>query len=335
MDTRQENENKKQQHKNILIALAALVGTIVVVASLGYLFLSEEENVIQGQVEVSEYRISSKVPGRVFELRVKEGDRVVKGQTVAVLEIPEVNAQEQSANAMAATAAAISTMTSKGARHELVDAAYQQLQQAKAGLSVAKKSYERINRLFNEGVMTAQKRDEVLAAYESAQALEKAAASQYEMAKNGAREEEKEAAHQQMMAARGNVDLVKSLQKESVQKALHDGEVSEVYPKEGELVGAGSPIMTIAMTDDIWGTFNVREDQLNGMKVGDKIMVYVPAFDKNLEMQVYFVKDQGSYAVWKSTKANKGYDLKTFEVKARPLEKIKGLRPGMSLILKK
>lgn len=324
----------ESQHKNILIAIGALLGTIGVVALLGYLFLGKSEEVIQGQVEVSEYRISSKVPGRILELKVKEGDKVKAGDIVAILDAPEVNAQKESATAAEGAASALSQMANNGARQEQIQAAYQIWQQAKAGLDIAKKSYERVNRLYEEGVMSAQRRDELLANYQALQAQEQAAKSQYDMAVNGARSEEKKAAEQQVKMAQGNVKLLNSMQKETVQRAQFDGEVSEVFPKVGELVGTGSPIMNIAMTNDTWGTFNVREDQMKGMKVGDKIEAYIPAFEKTIEMQIYFIKDQGTYAVWKATKANGQYDLKTFEVRAHPLTKVEGLRPGMSLILK-
>ena len=119
-----------------------------------------------------------------------------------------------------------------------------------------------------------------------------------------------------------------------MQIAQTEGEVSEVYPKVGELIGTGAPIMSISIMNDIWGTFNVREDQLQGMNNGDTFTAYCPAFNKDIKMKVYYIKDQGSYAVWKATKSNGQYDLKTFEVRARPIEKTNGLRPGMSLILK-
>ena len=163
----------------------------------------------------------------------------------------------------------------------------------------------------------------------------KAAQSQYDMAVNGARMEDKLVAAAQVGRDKGAVNEVTSNIHETVQVAQKEGEVSDVYPKVGELVGTGSPIMSIAMMDDMWGTFNVREDQLDGMQVGSEFTVFVPACNKDIKMKVYFMKDQGSYAVWKATKANGQYDLKTFEVKARPVEKIEGLRPGMSLIIKK
>ena len=155
------------------------------------------------------------------------------------------------------------------------------------------------------------------------------------MAMEGARKEEKKAAAAQVNQAQGAVQEVRSYKRELVQTAQMEGEVSTVYPKVGELVGTGSPIMSISVMNDMWGTFNVREDLLKGMKVGSEITAYSPAFDKNIKLKVFYIKDQGSYAVWKATKSNGQYDLKTFEVKARPVEKIDGLRPGMSLIVKK
>ena len=228
----------------------------------------------------------------------------------------------------------MSEMADNGARKEQIQAAYQLWQQAIAARDIAQKSYNRVQNLYDEGVMSAQKRDEALAAYQATEAQVNAAKSQYEMAKNGARLEERKAAAKQAQAARSAVDVFKSLLNETVQIATMDGEVSEVYPEIGELVGTGSPIMNIAVMDDMWGTFNIREDQLKGLKIGDTFNAYIPAFDKEIKMKVYYIKDQGSYAVWKATKSNGQYDLKTFEVKAKPLTKIEGLRPGMSLIIK-
>jgi HlyD family secretion protein len=225
-------------------------------------------------------------------------------------------------------------MAKNGARKEQVQGAFQLLQQAKAGLEIAEKSYGRVQRLFDEGVVSAQKRDEAEAYFKSSQAQVQAAQSQYDMAVNGARQEEKMAAKAQVERARGAVQEVSAYIGETVQTAQMDGEVSNIYPKVGELVGTGSPIMTISMMDDLWGTFNVREDQLGGLQIGSEISAFVPAFNKNVKMKVYYMKDQGSFAVWKATKATGQYDLKSFEVRARPVEKFEGLRPGMSLIVR-
>jgi HlyD family secretion protein len=231
-------------------------------------------------------------------------------------------------------AAAIELKAKNGAREEQIRGAFSVLQQAKAGYEIAEKSYQRIQRLFDEGVISAQKRDEVYAQYKAMEATMKAAQSQYDMAVNGARMEDKMAAAAQVGRAKGAVQEVTSYINETVQIAQMEGEVSDVYPKVGELVGTGSPIMSIAVMDDMWGTFNIREDQLAGLQVGSEFTAFVPAFNKEVKMKVYYLKDQGSFAVWKATKANGQYDLKTFEVKARPVEKLEGLRPGMSLIIK-
>ena len=324
----------KTQHNNILLAIAGFVAVVIIVALIGFLALGREPDVKQGQVEVTEYRVSSKVPGRILELRVKEGDYVKVGDTLAILDAPEVRAKMEQARSAENAAAAIELKAKNGAREEQIRGAFSVLQQAKAGYEIAEKSYQRIQRLFDEGVISAQKRDEVYAQYKAMEATMKAAQSQYDMAVNGARMEDKMAAAAQVGRAKGAVQEVTSYINETVQIAQMEGEVSDVYPKVGELVGTGSPIMSIAVMDDMWGTFNIREDQLAGLQVGSEFTAFVPAFNKDIKMKVYYMKDQGSYAVWKATKSNGQYDLKTFEVKARPVDKFEGLRPGMSLIFK-
>ena len=324
----------KSQHNNILLAILGFVTVVVVVAVIGFFTLDKSPDEIQGEVEVTEYRVSSKVPGRILELRFKEGDYVKVGDTLAIIDAPELRAKAQQAQSAEAAAAAVSAKAEHGARIQQIQGAYQVWQQALAGAEIAKKSYDRVQRLFNEGVMTAQKRDEAYAQYKAMEAQEKAAKSQYELAKAGARQEDKAAAQAQVNRARGAIAEVKSYINETVQVAQMEGEVSSVYPKVGELVGTGSPIMSIAVMSDMWGTFNVREDQLNGMKVGDEVTAFSPAFNKDFRLKVYSIKDQGTYAVWKATKSTGQYDLKTFEVKARPVDKFDGLRPGMSLIIK-
>ena len=324
----------KSQHNSILLAIVGFAAVVAVVAVVGYFALGREPEVIQGQVEVTEYRVSSKVPGRILELRVKEGDHVRKGDTLAIIDAPDVAAKLTQAQSAEDAAAALDEMARRGARAEQVSGAYQLMKQAEAGLEIARKSYRRVQRLFDEGVMTEQKRDEAYANFKAMEAQAAAARSQYEMARNGARREEKMAAAAQVNRARGAVAEVNSYVSETVQVALADGEVSEIYPKVGELVGTGSPIMSVSVLDDLWGTFNVREDQLDGLAVGTTFSAYVPAFGKTVRMKVYYMKDEGSYAVWKATKANGQFDLKTFEVKARPVGKFEGLRPGMSLVIK-
>ena len=328
-------DSENSHHKGILLAVAAFAAIIVIVGIVGYFTIGNEREILQGQVDVSEYRVSSKVPGRILEIRVKEGDYVHVGDTLAILDAPEVEAKRVQAQSAENAASAMSDMAQNGARQEQIRAAYELWQQAQAGLTIARKSYERIQRLFEEGVMSEQKRDEAFASYKAIEAQEKAAKSQYDMARNGARIEEKKAARAQVERANGAVMEVTSYIHETIQTAQAEGEVSNIFPKVGELVGTGSPIMTISVMSDLWGTFNVREDQLNGLKAGDTFTAFIPAFNQDIEMKVSSIKDQGSYATWKATKSNGQYDLKTFEVKARPTKKFDGLRPGMSLVIRK
>lgn len=324
----------KSQHNNILLAIIGFITVVVIVAIIGFLTLERDDDTIQGEIEVSEYRVSCKLPGRIVEIRVKEGDYVHAGDTLAVLEVPEVNAQRRVAQATGEATKAIQDLTDAGVRKEQIQGAFELYQQAMAASEIARKTYTRMQNLYDEGVISGQKRDEAFAAFKATDAQVKAAKSQYDMARNGAREQEKRVVASHVKAAQGAVDVVSSLLKETVQIAQVDGEVSEIYPKVGELVGLGSPIMSISVMKDMWGTFNVREDRLEGLKMGQIFTAFVPAFNKELKLKIYYIKDQGAYAVWKATKANGQYDLKTFEIKARPIAPFEGLRPGMSLIIK-
>ena len=262
--------SKKSQHNNILLAVIGFTAVVVLVGVIGFFTLEQKDDTIQGEVEVSEYRVSCKLPGRVVELRVQEGDYVHVGDTLAILEVPEMKSQEQMLQATNAATEAMKDLTDAGARKEQIKGAYELVQQAEAAATIAKKTYDRMQNLYNEGVISGQKRDEAFAAYKATEAQVAAAKSQYEMAKNGAREQEKRVAASNTQASKSAVDVVKNLLKETVQIAQCEGEVSNVYPKVGELVGLGSPIMSISIMSDMWGTFNVREDHLKGLNKGDE-----------------------------------------------------------------
>lgn len=326
---------ERSQINNMLIAFLALAAVIVIVSLIGFFTFSKGPEIIQGQAEADEYRVSSKVPSRVLELKVREGDKVKAGDTLVILEAPEVMAKLKQAHAAESAAQAISNKAQRGTREEQLQAAYELWQKAKAGLEIAEKSYRRVDRLFQQGVMSAQKRDEAKANYDAMIATEKAADSQYQMAKNGARREDKAAAAAQVERAKGAVAEVASYMNETILTAAADGEVTEIFPKVGELVGTGAPIMNITRLDDMWITFNVREDFLKDFEVGAEVNAFVPAFQKEIRLKITYMKDLGTYAAWKATKTQGQYDMKTFEVKAVPVERTKGLRPGMSAIIEK
>ena len=325
----------KSQNSNMLLAFLTLTGVIAIVALVGFFMLRKGPEIVQGQAEVTEYRVSSKVPGRILEFRVKEGQSVQAGDTLAILEAPDVQAKLEQARAAESAAQAQNDKALKGARREQIQAAYEMWQKALAGLEIAEKSYTRVKNLHDQGVMSTQKLDEVTAQRNAARATEKAAKAQYDMAKNGAEREDKAAAAALVERAKGAVAEVESYIKETYLIAQTAGEVSEIFPKVGELVGTGAPIMNIAILDDMWITFNVREDLLQGLGMNTEFEAFIPALDKNIRLKVYYMKDLGTYAAWKATKTTGQFDLKTFEVKAAPQEKVEGLRPGMSVVLKK
>lgn len=327
-------EQKKKNFSIVLLSAAIIVVAIVAVIIVG-LNMSEQPEVIQGQAEANDYRVSSKVPGRVLEIRVEEGDSVCAGDTLVILQAPDVEAKLAQANAARAAAEALATKADNGAQKEQIEGAYQLWQKAKAGVEVAEKSYNRVNRLFEQGVIAEQKRDEAYALYQARIADEKAAKSQYDMALKGARSEDKNAAEAQVHRAEAAVSEVSSYIDETVLTASEDGVVTEIYPEVGELVGTGAPLLNVVVLSEPWFVFNVREDYLPGLTVGTETEVYIPALDKNVQVRITRIKEVGSYAVWKATKALDEYDLKTFEVKAVPVNaaEVAGLRPGMSAVM--
>ena len=293
--------NKKAAGAATVFA-AVIVIAIVVLIVVG-LCLPDRAEFIQGQVETTDYRVSSKVPGRVLEIRVGEGDMVRKGDTLVILEAPDVSAKLDQASALYEAAQALDEKARNGAQKEQIAGAYEMWQKAKAGLDVAEKSYKRVANLFEKGVVSAQKHDEAKAQYEAMVATEKAAKSQYEMAKNGVRYEDKKAANAKVKQAEGAVSEVSSYINETVLTAMADGEVTEIFPELGELVGSGAPIMNVAMTGKLSLSFNVREDFLPGITVGTEKDAYIPAFDKTIRVRITRIKNVGDFAVWKATKA--------------------------------
>lgn len=325
---------KKYSINNMLLAFIAVLVVVGLVALAGFFLLSPPDEIIMGQAEATQVRISGKVPGRIEAYHFNEGDKVKAGDTLVILDTPEVLAKLQQAEAARSAAEAQSAKALKGARSQEITGAYEMWQKAKAGLEIAEKSYKRVQNLYDQGVMSAQKRDEAEANYQAMAATEKAAHSQYDMAKEGARREDKLAAEALVHQAEGAIAEVESYLKEQVLVSPIDGEIVERFPEIGELVGTGAPIMNIADMNDMWVTFSVREDLLKDIKIGAEVQGFIPALEnKEITMKVYYMKDMGTYAAWKATKATGQFDAKTFEVRARPIEKVTDLRPGMSIII--
>lgn len=328
-------ENKKYALNNMMLAFIATLIVVLLVALAGFFLLTPPDEVIMGQAEATTVRISGKVPGRIESYRFQEGDKVKAGDTLVFLNTPEVKAKLMQAEALKAAAEAQHAKALKGAREQEITGAYELWQKAKAGLEIAEKSYNRVRNLYEKGVMSAQKKDEAEANYNAMVATEKAARSQYEMAKEGARKEDKAAAAALVNQASGAVAEVESYVEEEALTSPIDGEIIERFPEVGELVGTGAPILNIADMNDMWVTFSIREDLLAQIRIGNEIHAFVPALgNQDIVLKVYYMKDMGTYAAWKATKSTGQYDAKTFEVRARPLQPIEGLRPGMSVIWK-
>lgn len=321
---------------NFILGLLALIGIVAVVSVVGWVAARPRPIIIQGQAEAAEYRVSGKVPGRIEELYTKEGMMVHKGDTVVHIESPEVRAKLAQAMAARNAAMAQSKKAQNGAAPEQIKGAYEVWQMALAQKDVMQKSFDRVSNLYDKKIITAQKYDETKARYDAAVAQEQAAKSQYDMAVKGAREEDKEAAMALVARADGAIMEVESYLGELFLTSPADGIVSAIFPKVGELVGTGSPIMTVQDMTDVWFTFNIREDLLDGLKVGETVKLMVPALDeKDIEATVAYISVRESYATWKATKETDQYDAKTFEVRVVPTAVIDGIRPGMSAILEK
>ena len=318
---------------NLLVGFIGLMVLVVGICVAGWIALRPGPLVLQGEAEATEVRVSGKVPGRISHFYVSEGMSVNKGDTLLLLDSPELAAKLEQALAAVDAAEAQNKKALVGTRSEQIAAAYEMWQKAEVGVEIAQKSYTRVQNLYNKEVTTAQQRDEAEAQYKAAIATAKAAKSQYDMAMNGAQAEDKQAALAMVNRAKGAVDEVNSYIRETSLTAPIAGEITEIYPKAGELVGTGSPIMSIVDLDDIWVTFNIREDLLPGIGVGKELTVSVPALDRHdIVLKVNYIKALGSYATWKATKATGQYDVKTFEVRAKPIGKVEGLRPGMSVL---
>ena len=334
-----ENNNTAQatnSTKSIILGIGIIAILMVLIASAGFIFFGEKEDIITGQVEVDEIRIAGKVPGRIAEFLVEEGQSVKEGDTLVRIYSPEVLAKLEQAEAAKAAAEAQNQKAIAGARKEQKEGAYELWQKAKAGLEVAEKSFARVERLFKEGVVPAQKYDEVLAQLKAMQATERAARSQYDMAINGAQREDKMAAQALVARASGAISEVDAYMKESALLAPSAGTVSEIFPHKGELVGTGAPIMNIADYTATRVLCAVREDKLAKIKHGSKLKATVPALgDKAIELSVVKIKDMGSYATWKATKPRDEHDLRTFELTLKPTTSIEGLLPGMTVVLDK
>ena len=324
----------KISNKNIGIAFVVLLVVTIVVSLAGMILMRHQPLVLQGQVETTEIRISGKLPGRVDSFLVKEGDRVKQGDTLVIINSPIVEAQYRQVNALEQAAQAEKRKVDAGTRHQIVATALQLWKKTQSDLTLAKSTYQRILTLYQDSVVTSQRMDETEALYQSALAAERAAYEQYQLAVDGAQPEDRSAAGSMVEAARSSVDEVSALLMDAHLTAPADGEIAAIYPQRGELVAPGTAIMSLMVSEDAYVILNVREDLMPYFKMGETFWADVPAIaGKDIEFRIYYISPLGSFATWKSTKQSGSYDMRTFEIHARPTNRTEELRAGMSVLL--
>ena len=315
----------------IVLALGALV--VLGVVQLKKFATEPREQFLQGQMEVRRVLVSGKIPGRVETLFVREGDYVVKDSLVAIISSPEIEAKKIQAEGALGAAKAQANKARNGARSEDIAALKAMADRAQDAATLAKNTYDRVQKLFDEGVLPLQKRDEAETQMKASQSAADAAKAQYDQAVAGARSEDKAAANALVMQARGATAEVDAYLEETKIRSPISGEVSLKLAEEGEVVGSGMPVVAVTDLDDAWAVFHLREDFLKNVSKGKRFTLFVPALDNNIEMEVSYIASVGDYATWRSSKESGGFDLKTFEVRLRPTQKVENLRPGMSVLL--
>jgi len=330
-DTLQATADAPPPKKRKVGILIGLVLAIVVVVGLWLAWRPPAEQ-LQGMADADTINVAAKITARLAELKVREGDRVTAGQVLFVLDSPEVAAKEQQAQGALEAARAVADKADEGARSEDIRAAQANWKRAEAGATLADATYQRVQNLFNEGVMTRQKRDEALAQARSSRELSNAARAQYDQALAGARDQDKRAAQGQVRQAQGAVAEVDAARDEINGRAPMAGEINKRMSDIGELVPAGYPVFTLVDIDRMWVSVNLRESQMRGLKVGTRLRGNVPALDREAEFEGKILTPAGDYATWRATRQSSGYDVRSFEIRLRPVAPVEGFRPGMSVL---
>lgn len=320
-------------NRKIIWSAIITIALIIIVALVGYHFKHSEPIILQGTVECTTYRASSKIAGRIEKMNLHEGQHVTKGELLYTLSTPELNAKLQQAEAAKNAATALDQKALAGARIQQIEAARNLWQKAQAGRVLSQRTFERVKTLYEQGVVAAQKFDEAEANYQAMVASEAAAKAQYELALDGASKEDKEAAAAQVQQAEGAINEVESYISDAMVYSPVDGEISSIIAEQGELVGSGYPVVSIIDTTDIWATFNVKETLLPKIKIGGKMVAYIPALDRDIEFEIRYISVQADFATWSATRTQGSFDIRTFAVKAYPIGNAEGLRPGMSVLI--
>ncbi len=327
--------------KNNTVKFAKIITVGVILAAivvwLGFSFYTAhkpKEVFIQGQIEATQYSISSKIAGRVNEIFVKKGDLIKENDLAYTIHSPELEAKIAQAKANYEGAKALRIEADKGTRTQTIQSAKEVYEAAKSMADLAEKTYTRVQNLYDSGVVSLQRRDEAETNFKSAKNNANTAYQQYKLALEGATKETKEAVKQKELAAKGMLNEVQSYAKDTQAFSPVSGEVSNVLLHKNELSPSGFPVVLVLDLKNAYLRFSVTEDRLNEFQVGSEFSAFIPALQKEGRFKVRYISPMGEFATWKATNRKNSYDMKSFEVEANITSEIENLRAGMSVLIK-
>ncbi len=326
--------NKKKQISTLILVALILLAIILGV----WLSSRKQPTVIQGQMDAQQTDVAAKVSGRIGKILVQEGQAIDINTPLIEMNSPEIQAKVKQAQAARDAADAVAQKAQNGARPQEVEMALANWQRAQAAAELAKVTFQRVDNLAREGLIARQKRDEAYTNYIAAQKQAEAAKAQYSMADTGARTEDKAAAAAQAKQVSAVVEEVEVAQNEANLRSPIKGEVGDVIAKVGEIVPQGVPLLTVVDLNDQWVVLNVREDFVQQFAIGNEFDGELPALTDNgkpikARFKVYASSVMPDFATWRATRNSSGFDMRTFEIKARPITPIADARPGMSVLV--
>jgi HlyD family secretion protein len=314
---------------------AALIVTLVVAGIVGlsiWYLARPQPLIVQGEADATRVDIAARIDGRVGQRPVDRGENVAKGQLLFEIDNPELVAKWRQAQAGVDVAKAQLANILAGTRAETIAQRKAEDEAAEANFTLAQRTYDRIKELAGSGNAPLQRLDEATNSLEVAKRQQDQAKLAYEEAVNGATKEERAIAETNVLKAQASVDTIKAQVDELVVKSPIAGQVYQIGAELGEYVSPGVPLLSLVDLSDVWLRFNLREDLVRGLKVGDRFTVRAPALgDQEIPAEINLIATRGEYAGWRATRATGDFDLRTFEVRAYPITPLPGLRPGMSV----
>jgi HlyD family secretion protein len=314
------------------IVVAAVVAAIVGL-SVWYL-VRGQPLLIQGEVDATRFDMAARVDGRVAEIPVDRGQNVAAGAVLVKIDNPETLAQKNQAITADLVAEAQLAHINAGTRAEEIAARKAALERAQAAVVLAQKTYDRISKLTGLGHASVADLDKATDSLDESQRGADQAKSAYDQAVNGYTKEEREIAEATVKKAIADTKQVQSIIDQMVVYAPVASQVYQRNVEPGEYVSPGVPLITLIDLNDMWVHFDLREDLVKTLKVGDRFKVRVPALgDREITVEVKLIATKGEYASWRATRATGDFDLRTFSIRAYPVDEVAGLRPGMSAYL--